>query len=133
MYLNHHCLLFEKLGLNLMDFMKLNNFDGFSVKEVKNMSYQLCKGVNFLHKISIIHTDLKPENILLVCDDYETLINSKTGKEFIKLKKCDIKIADLGTAVLCSGKYMITTSHFRSPEVILSKSFCSLRIRGGGG
>merc|ERR1712096_190488 len=31
-----------------------------------NMCYQICKGVEFLHRLKVIHRDIKPANVLLV-------------------------------------------------------------------
>ena len=75
----HFCLVFEPLGMSLYDFIKKNNYRGFSHTHTKNMSRQLIEAMDFLHAHGIIHTDLKLENILLVDDSYD-LYNSITGK-----------------------------------------------------
>ena len=68
---NHLCLVFEPLGMSLYDFIKKNNYRGFSEQHTKEMSRQLINALDFLHAHGIIHTDLKLENILLVDDSYD--------------------------------------------------------------
>jgi len=45
--------------------------------------YQILTGLNYLHRLRIVHRDLKLENILLVSEDKKIF---------------DIKIADFGMA-----------------------------------
>jgi serine/threonine protein kinase len=61
-----YCLVFEPLGISIYDFIKLNNYKGFSLDIVKDFSYQLLDAIAFLHSHKLIHTDLKLENILLI-------------------------------------------------------------------
>ena len=58
-------MVFELLGKNLYNEMKLTNFQGFDIKsKLKPLVYQIVEGLNYLKHVSIIHCDLKPENIL---------------------------------------------------------------------
>ena len=67
----HYCLVFEKLGLSLYDFIKRNHYKPLPLKLVQSFSLQLLEAVHFLHsKVNMVHTDLKLENILLVNDGY---------------------------------------------------------------
>ena len=75
----HFCLVFEPLGMSLYDFIKKNNYRGFSDKDTKEISRQLIDAMDFLHAHHIIHTDLKLENILLIDDSFD-LYNSITGE-----------------------------------------------------
>ena len=66
------CVLqvFEKLGLSLYDFLRVNQYRPFRVDVVRDFGRQLLESVAYLHGLELIHTDLKPENILLAaCDD----------------------------------------------------------------
>lgn len=101
-----------------------------------------------LHDIvQLIHTDLKPENILLVRNDYKLMGFIPTGKVSIftfyntigydlstqrkasptskRVLECtDIRLIDFGSATFIHDHHsaVITTRHYRAPEVILGKS-----------
>ncbi len=62
--------VFEKLGLSLYDFLRVNQYRPFRIDVVRDFGRQLLESVAYLHGLDLIHTDLKPENILLAaCDD----------------------------------------------------------------
>ena len=62
--------VFEKLGLSLYDFLRVNQYRPFKIDVVRDFGRQLLESVAYLHSLQLIHTDLKPENILLaVIDD----------------------------------------------------------------
>ncbi|ELP88250.1 hypothetical protein EIN_226130 [Entamoeba invadens IP1] len=71
---------------------------------VRLFTYQLCRGLCYLHSMNICHRDLKPQNILI-------------DREKLHLKICDFgaaKILDVqqpNTAYIC-------TRHYRAPELI---------------
>ncbi|MES1921532.1 hypothetical protein MHBO_003058 [Bonamia ostreae] len=60
----HKFIVFEKLGCSLYDFISQNNYKGFSLRHVKEFSYQILKAVRFCHRMNLIHTEffliLKP-------------------------------------------------------------------------
>ena len=66
---DYFAIIFELLGLSLYDFLKNNSYKGYTMTQVQSFARQIFEGIEFLHKINIIHTDLKPENILLVNPD----------------------------------------------------------------
>ena len=61
--------VFEKLGLSLYDFLRVNQYRPFMVDVVRDFGRQLLESVAYLHGLDLIHTDLKPENILLAAVD----------------------------------------------------------------
>lgn len=71
-----------------------------------------------MHELTLIHTDLKPENILFIDSSYDISKN----KEYIPLNT-KIKIIDMGSATFNSHHHtsIISTRHYRAPEVILGK------------
>lgn len=78
---NHLCIAFECLSINLYDFIKSNNFQGFSMGLIRRwvqmnagsflkchthccccrFTIQLLNSLVLLHKHKLIHCDLKPE------------------------------------------------------------------------
>ncbi|XP_058099023.1 serine/threonine-protein kinase AFC1-like isoform X3 [Magnolia sinica] len=69
-YRNHICIVFEKLGPSLYDFLRKNSYRSFPIDLVRELGRQLLESVAFMHDLRLIHTDLKPENILLVSAEY---------------------------------------------------------------
>ena len=65
---SHVCIIFEMLSINLYQFIKNNDFQGFSMALTKRFSIQILEALDFMYQFSIVHCDLKPENILL-CDE----------------------------------------------------------------
>ena len=80
---NHLCIVFERLSINLYDFLKENGFCGLSANLVRRFAIQLLISLLYLEDLGIIHCDLKPENILLR-----------------KKNKSGIKIIDFGSSCL---------------------------------
>uniref|UniRef100_K7MYW2 Protein kinase domain-containing protein n=1 Tax=Glycine max TaxID=3847 RepID=K7MYW2_SOYBN len=116
-YLNHICIVFEKLGPSLYDFLRKNNYRSLSIDLVREFGRQLLESVAFMH-----HTDLKPENILLVSSefikvpDYKFLSrNTKDGSYFKNLPKClgwNYDLWSVGCILvveLCSGEAVFQT------------------------
>ncbi|KAH6835864.1 Protein kinase superfamily protein [Perilla frutescens var. hirtella] len=124
-YRNHICLVFEKLGPSLFDFLKRNKYSPFPVDLVREFGRQLLESVAYMHDLRLIHTDLKPENILLVSSDFVKLpVCKKTSDEtnFRCLPKSSaIKLIDFGSTAYDSQLHssIVSTRHYRAPEIIL--------------
>ncbi|KAL9326572.1 hypothetical protein ACSQ67_007217 [Phaseolus vulgaris] len=114
-YRNHICIVFEKLGPSLYDFLRKNNYRSFPIDLV------------LMHDLRMIHTDLKPENILLVSPEYVKVPDYKSssrspGSYFKKVPKSSaIKVIDFGSTTYEreDQNYIVSTRHYRAPEVIL--------------
>jgi len=64
-----YCLIFERLGNSLFQFLELNDYKGYHLTTIQDISRQVLKCLCDLHeKGKLIHTDLKPENILFEND-----------------------------------------------------------------
>lgn len=62
----HVCMVFERLGDNLLTLIKHYNYRGVPLPIVRAVTRQVLTGLDYLHReLHIIHTDLKPENVLL--------------------------------------------------------------------
>ncbi|KAM7275134.1 hypothetical protein ACFE04_017000 [Oxalis oulophora] len=125
-YRNHICIVFEKLGPSLYDFLKRNKYCPFPLDLVREFGRQLLESIAYMHDLRLIHTDLKPENILLVSSEYIKLPGLKRSSSdetnFRCLPKSSaIKLIDFGSAVFDNENHssIVSTRHYRAPEVIL--------------
>ncbi|XP_042382116.1 serine/threonine-protein kinase AFC2-like isoform X1 [Zingiber officinale] len=128
-YRNHICIVFEKLGPSLYDFLRKNSYHSFPIDLVREFGRQLLECVAFMHDMRLIHTDLKPENVLLVSPEYIQVPNFKVsirssneGSYFKRLPKSSaIKVIDFGSTTYdrLDNSYVVSTRHYRAPEVIL--------------
>ncbi|XP_043806248.1 serine/threonine-protein kinase AFC2 isoform X4 [Manihot esculenta] len=128
-YRNHICIVFEKLGPSLYDFLRKNNYRSFPIDLVREIGRQLLECVAFMHDLRLIHTDLKPENILLVSPEYVKVPDykgmSRMPKESSYFKRVpkssSIKVIDFGSTTYerQEQNYIVSTRHYRAPEVIL--------------
>ncbi|PPD79602.1 hypothetical protein GOBAR_DD23466 [Gossypium barbadense] len=134
-YRNHICIVFERLGPSLFDFLKRNKYCRFPVDLVACVAY--------MHDLRLIHTDLKPENILLVSSEYVKLPGCKiwgtntvmtmkmlgmvqrsssdeTHFRFLP-KSSAIKLIDFGSTAFDNQNHssIVSTRHYRAPEIIL--------------
>ncbi|KAI8526975.1 hypothetical protein RHMOL_Rhmol12G0040500 [Rhododendron molle] len=126
-YRNHICIVFEKLGPSLFDFLRKNNYRSFPVDLVREIGRQLLECVAFTHDMRLIHTDLKPENILFISPDYVKVPDYKVGSCsprdgscFKRLPKSSaIKVIDFGSTAYehQEHNYIVSTRHYRAPEV----------------
>ncbi|WVZ09841.1 hypothetical protein V8G54_014371 [Vigna mungo] len=111
-YRNHICIVFEKLGPSLYDFLRKNNYRSFPIDLV------------LMHDLRMIHTDLKPENILLVSPEYVKVPDYKStsrspGSYFKRVPKSSaIKVIDFGSTTYEreDQNYIVSTRHYRAPE-----------------
>ncbi|XP_057534662.1 serine/threonine-protein kinase AFC2 isoform X2 [Amaranthus tricolor] len=128
-YRNHVCIVFEKLGPSLYDFLRKNNYRSFPIDLVREIGRQLLECVAFMHNLHLIHTDLKPENVLLVSPDYIKIPDYKGSSRsprdssYYKRvpKSSAIKVIDFGSTTYerADQNYIVSTRHYRAPEVIL--------------
>lgn len=63
---DHFIMVFEILGVNLLEIMKRYDYKGIPLPLVRRVARQVLIGLDYLHRIcKIIHTDLKPENTIV--------------------------------------------------------------------
>ncbi|XP_020576875.1 serine/threonine-protein kinase AFC2-like isoform X3 [Phalaenopsis equestris] len=114
-YRNHICIVFEKLGPSLYDFLRKNGYRPFPIDLVREIGRQLFESVAFMHDLRLIHTDLKPENILVVSSEHYPSQSMRLPKSSA------VKVIDFGSTTYDSQdhNYIVSTRHYRAPEVIL--------------
>ncbi|ORX61485.1 kinase-like protein [Hesseltinella vesiculosa] len=108
-YFRHHlCVACECMSMNLYEFIKKNNFQGFSVSLIRRFAKQIVQALILLQRHRVIHCDLKPENILL----------KSPGRS-------SIKVIDFGSSCFESERVYtyIQSRFYRAPEVILGISY----------
>ncbi|XP_053183167.1 dual specificity protein kinase CLK2b [Scomber japonicus] len=120
-YYGHVCISFELLSLSTFDFLKANNFLPYPINHIRHMANQICHAVSFLHDNKLTHTDLKPENILFVNSDYSLIYNTEKKCNERRLNDTTVRLVDFGSATFDHEYHstIISTRHYRAPEVIL--------------
>jgi len=100
----HLCMAFELLSMNLFEFLKIKDFNGFDHNLIRRFAIQLLYALKYLKQLEIIHCDLKPENILLKEEN-----------------KSGIKIIDFGSSTFIDEKVYtyIQSRFYRAPEIML--------------
>eukprot|EP01012_Entosiphon_sulcatum_P002555 TRINITY_DN1054_c0_g1_i1.p1 TRINITY_DN1054_c0_g1~~TRINITY_DN1054_c0_g1_i1.p1 ORF type:complete len:392 (-),score=44.46 TRINITY_DN1054_c0_g1_i1:11-1186(-) len=114
----HLAIVFPKLGPSLLDFINKNG--AFTLSGIAQMTRQILEALNWLHNVvGMIHTDLKPENILLAQSGY-----THEGKRRVPTSY-EIRIIDFGGATdeEHSDDSIVSTRHYRAPEVILGSGW----------
>ncbi|KAL4457537.1 hypothetical protein ABPG75_012402 [Micractinium tetrahymenae] len=121
-YRGHVCMVFERLGPSLYDFLRRNGYKPFPLAMAQAFARQLLQSVAFMHELQLVHTDLKPENILVMNQEVAKDTqpgNTKVGKRLPATST--IRVIDFGSATFESDYHssVVSTRHYRAPEVIL--------------
>mmetsp|Transcript_48104 Transcript_48104/g.55406 ORF Transcript_48104/g.55406 Transcript_48104/m.55406 type:complete len:676 (-) Transcript_48104:153-2180(-) len=62
----HYCMVFEIMGCNLLELIKLYDYHGIPIPYARRIAKQLLISMDYIHRVNnIINTDVKPENVLL--------------------------------------------------------------------
>ncbi|KAM6152375.1 cyclin-dependent kinase 6 [Erethizon dorsatum] len=103
-------LVFEHVDQDLTTYLDKVPEPGVPTDTIKDMMFQLLRGLDFLHSHRVVHRDLKPQNILV----------TSSGQ---------IKLADFGLARIYSFQMALTsvvvTLWYRAPEVLLQSSYAT--------
>lgn len=63
---DRECFAFEKLNLNLHDFMNKQNCTPLKLRQIRGIAYQMLVALRALKHIGLTHGNIMPENILFV-------------------------------------------------------------------
>ena len=78
---DHFVMVFEILGVNLLEIMKRYDYKGIPMPLVRRIAKQVLVGLDYLHRVcKIIHTDLKPENSIVALSNESLSQIVKEGK-----------------------------------------------------
>jgi len=114
-YEGHICMVFDKFGPSLFDFLRTNRYKPFHPHTVQSFGKQLLIAVEYLHSMGMIHTDLKPENVLLLNKSY------RDNKMYRVPVDHTIRLIDFGSTTWHHRHHsaVVSTRHYRAPEIIL--------------
>eukprot|EP00927_Polykrikos_kofoidii_P037520 TRINITY_DN3169_c0_g1_i1.p1 TRINITY_DN3169_c0_g1~~TRINITY_DN3169_c0_g1_i1.p1 ORF type:complete len:314 (+),score=55.13 TRINITY_DN3169_c0_g1_i1:89-1030(+) len=110
---NKLVLVFEFLDNDLKKYMKSLN-GCLAPATVKNLTFQLCRGVEFCHANSIMHRDLKPQNLLI--------------DNRLRLKLADFGLARPFSVPLQKYTHEVVTVWYRPPEILLGCPLYSIPV-----
>ena len=115
----HICIVFELLGLSVFDYLKDNEYQPYTIENVRDISYQLLKSIKFLHEHNLTHTDLKPENIMFVESRFTERQGKRAKRVYHYLDNSEIRLIDFGSATHDDEHHstIVSTRHYRGPEV----------------
>lgn len=97
-------LVFEYLDLDLKKYLDQVE-GGLELQIIKQLLYQLCRGIAYCHQQKVLHRDLKPQNLLI----------NREG---------ELKLADFGLArafgiPVRQYTHEVVTLWYRSPDVLM--------------
>lgn len=103
------CLVLEFCETDLAKQLQIQSH--MTVGQIKNLMFQLLKGLNALHSQNIVHRDIKPSNLLI-----------KNGRT--------LKIADFGLARNVSDRMTnrVSSLAYRAPELLFGSSKYSTSV-----
>lgn len=111
---NKLVLVFEYVENDLKKYMKSLPDGHMSPAVVKNLGYQLCRGVEFCHANRIIHRDLKPQNLLI--------------DQHLRLKLADFGLARAFVLPVPKYTHEVVTVWYRAPEILLGSQVYSVPV-----
>ncbi|OMJ26958.1 Cyclin-dependent kinase F-3 [Smittium culicis] len=134
-------LVFECMECNLLEYTQSNsnkntlpsNMCG-SELFILNVSVQILRGLDHIHKLGYFHRDLKPENILLTVNDDGQLSIKVADFGLARSINNSVNIHEhnqLALSKIFSGRPLttyISTRWYRAPEVLLGSKFYSSSI-----
>ncbi|KAK2841617.1 hypothetical protein FQN49_006078 [Arthroderma sp. PD_2] len=138
---SHVCLVQQPLGLSMDQMLDMRPTRTFTLELLKPPLRQILAGLDFLHRVDIIHTDLQSKNLLLGIDDptvFSVFEEAELEHQPAPRKVLDDRIIYASRRVPLTGRLPIITDFgearlrdearrgedimpdvYRAPEVIL--------------
>eukprot|EP00730_Choanoeca_flexa_P015743 TRINITY_DN7297_c0_g1_i1.p1 TRINITY_DN7297_c0_g1~~TRINITY_DN7297_c0_g1_i1.p1 ORF type:complete len:364 (+),score=87.39 TRINITY_DN7297_c0_g1_i1:192-1283(+) len=96
-------------GLMESDAFRMLRANQLSMDHIRYFTYQILRGLKYIHSANVLHRDLKPSNLLLN-------------------QNCDLKVCDFGLARIADPDYnhqgvlteYVATRWYRAPEIMLN-------------
>ncbi|XP_024913920.1 homeodomain-interacting protein kinase 2 isoform X2 [Cynoglossus semilaevis] len=110
-YRGQLCLEFEKLDMNLSQFVQRNHNHVLDLTLIRPLVQQLATAMEFLRGLGVVHADIKPSNIMVL--DHQQ-------------KPVQFKVIDFGLACVHPERKTgakLQSGCYRSPEVMLGCPF----------
>eukprot|EP00746_Dinoflagellata_sp_MGD_P166643 gnl/MRDRNA2_/MRDRNA2_96686_c0_seq1.p1 gnl/MRDRNA2_/MRDRNA2_96686_c0~~gnl/MRDRNA2_/MRDRNA2_96686_c0_seq1.p1 ORF type:complete len:319 (-),score=60.66 gnl/MRDRNA2_/MRDRNA2_96686_c0_seq1:113-1069(-) len=106
-------LVFEFLDQDLKKYMKALKVP-LPPATIKNLAFQLCRGVEFCHANRILHRDIKPQNLLV--------------DNRLRLKIADFGLARAYSVPVPKYTHEVVTVWYRAPEILLGSAIYSVPV-----
>jgi serine/threonine protein kinase len=111
--------------MNLYEFIKSNDFRGFSLRLIRTFTRQMLASLVLLKQHRVIHCDLKPENILLahpakteikVIDFGSSCFENEKGMFFLERRAVEVDFFSFFFLLTVSSLYIYPISILPIPR-----------------
>ncbi|ORC92495.1 protein kinase [Trypanosoma theileri] len=76
----HHCIVMERYGANLFEYVQANGFKGLPMYHIQAIGRKILSALTLLHEeCHVVHCDIKPENVLLTLDSCFSCTTTLSG------------------------------------------------------
>jgi serine/threonine protein kinase len=115
--INIFCIVLPEAKMDLLK--RRRQIPGLHEEDVKLISYQIIRGIEYLHSQDILHGDIKPQNILL----FEDLSPDWDHKPCLRAVIADFGIAQPNQCRETLERVEVFTIWYRAPELFLGARY----------